>query len=93
MKKIHKILNATAEKWLWDGTEVNWEKPGFSCYAVLCAKADFQAKHDAVAFLETLGVDKNSSTQFDEFSGGPERQAARYMWLKFAAMYAKELGL
>jgi hypothetical protein len=51
-----------------------------------------------VSFLTDLGLsphpeDDQDEGQFNEFVKGPERQAARYCWLKFAAMIAEEEGL
>lgn len=49
-------------------------------------------------FLTSLGLilhpeDERDDGEFHEFPKGPERQAVRYAWLKFAAMIAEEEGL
>jgi hypothetical protein len=49
-------------------------------------------------FFTDLGLilhpeDERDEGEFFEFIKGPERQAARYCWLKFAAMIAEEEGL
>ena len=66
----------------------------FSCDAV----RDVVGWHDdgweeVAAFLTSLGLDVTSDKAFDEFEFDHERQQARALWLTFAALYAKELGL
>lgn len=45
--------------------------------------------------LENMGLETHSSNQFDDFGDGDsdERFAARYNWLKFAALIAEEQGV
>jgi hypothetical protein len=47
-------------------------------------------------FVRSMGLDVHSMTVFgDDFEALPyeKRQQIRYAWLKFAAMYAEELGV
>ena len=44
-------------------------------------------------FIDSLGCSRRSLFEFNEFERGPERQGARYLWLKFAALVAESEGL
>ena len=92
--KISDILDHAADKRLWEGKgEVPKGKRSFSCDAVFSAASTLDAANHARRFLADCGVNTCGFHQFDEFAPGPERQAVRYAWLKFAAHVAREEGL
>lgn len=88
---------------LWDAANVQLDAVGgvgvvrrslYSC----CAAEDAAWVVDAswqhvIALLASLGCDLDSSTAFQEFPAGPERQGVRYMWLLLAYHYALDEGL
>ena len=45
------------------------------------------------AGLKQMGLNVDSSCEFNEFPEGPIRQAARYNWPKFVALLAEEQGV
>ena len=97
---IADILHYAADCALWDGTNSEYRtKSKFSCDAVddaLIASPvaiDWNKFRSIALFLKELGVDAGSITAFDEFPEGELRQAARYNWLKFAALIAEEEGV
>jgi hypothetical protein len=91
VRTIAQVLHRAADKRLSTDDTPMWRK--YTC----CAVED-EAGHWtplATRVLDGLramgcggGID-----EFSEFAPGPERQAARYAWLKFAAMIAEEQGV
>lgn len=43
-------------------------------------------------WLKTLGVNPQSTSEYEAFTNPIDRQGARYMWLKFAAQVAEDEG-
>ena len=95
--KISEILHEAADVYLWDGIEDDAWCSEYSCCAVsdavqalrvsgVCEKRIYRG-------LEEMGVNVTNVYQFNEFPFGEQRQAARYSWLKFAAMIAEEQGV
>lgn len=61
-------------------------------------EASVYFENTIMPFLKSLGLilhydDERDEGEFNEFPKGPDRQSARYCWLKFAAMIAEEEGL
>lgn len=65
-------------------------KMEFSCDAVRYATNTFGDTLAATEFLRELGVDCGCLGEFREFKPGAEQQGARYLWLMFAYLVAKE---
>ena len=95
--KISEILHEAADVHLWDGIDDNGWLSSYSCCAVddairklavprIVEKSIFKG-------LQEMGVKIGFCNQFSEFPEGEQRQAARYNWLKFAAMIAEEQGV
>lgn len=92
--KISEILHKAADEQLWDGCSRKVGKFEFSCDAIKTV-AGWSSKEAFVAqrFVNELGVPMYSLNAFINFKRTEDRQAARYSWLKFAAMVAEEEGL
>lgn len=95
--KISDALHEAADNHLWDGIGFDTWGSGYSCFAVDDALRKLAVHHTVEQSifkgLEEMGVDIERTDQFDEFPEGEQRQAARYNWLKFAAMIAEEQGV
>jgi hypothetical protein len=94
--KISEILHLAADKYLWDGCLDDYSTESYTCHAVRKAIDDLQGGEIESAVFEGLmnmGVNPCSSYEFEESFPGPNRQAARYNWLKFAALIAEEQGV
>jgi hypothetical protein len=93
-KKISDILWDAANKHLWDGVKPlrHCEEEEFSCLAVDEAEG-YPSRYRATYFLEDLGVNGFSATEFRKFKRGEIRQGARYLWLMFAYQVALDEGL
>lgn len=91
---IADVLHRAADEFLWDGIAPVMSQD-YSCAALYLATGPGWTYEYRVALagLRNMGVDVGSYGEFDEFPEGPERQAARYMWLKFAALIAEEQGV
>lgn len=72
------------------------KKCDYSCDAIMeaCWKLDCPGtRYALIQFLKDfLGLNTGMQA-FSEFEKGFKRQAARYNWLKFAALYCEEQGL
>jgi hypothetical protein len=91
---IAKLLHRAADRHLSSTDSYGWDKEVESCSAVIVAAQKMDVDYRPVwRELEKMGVNTRSIRQFEEFPPGPERQAARYAWLKFAAMIAEEQGV
>jgi hypothetical protein len=74
-----------------EATDSDAIKMEFSCDAVRYAtNTTFGDTFAAIRFLRELGVDCGSLGEFREFKPGAEQQGARYLWLMFAHLVAKE---
>jgi hypothetical protein len=104
MLTISAALHLAADQYLWDGVNSFYRRSdteGFSCWAIDNAIDSYRLPwRDFGDFSErinegltTLGLDTGSMKQFNEFSTDEERQGARYLWLKFAALLAEEQGV
>jgi hypothetical protein len=96
--KISEILHLAADEYLWTGYSKDPRNLSiYSCFAIDLAidDLDLSASRTGKLFkgLGEMGLDIGSITAFEEFRYGPQRQAARYAWLKFAAMIAEEQGV
>jgi hypothetical protein len=100
--KISEILHLAADKYLWDGSSGFFHPNGrywteeYTCNAVGAAIQDLNAWYmESATFggLVNMGVNTGSSFEFKEYKDDPQRQSARYNWLKFAAMIAEEQGV
>jgi hypothetical protein len=94
--KISEILHLAADKYLWDGVSDDYSTEEYTCHAVKEAITDLWAWGVELAVFEGLmrmGVNPHSCYEFAEYAPGPNRQKARYNWLKFAAMIAEEQGV
>jgi hypothetical protein len=93
---IAEVLHRAADDFLWDGREYASGGVAASCFAVEDAANSVGAADELVdrCFdgLKAMGVDV-SKFDFGDFRDSPERQGARYAWLKFAAMIAEEQGV
>jgi len=105
MNKLSTILNNAAEFHLSQTvSDIPNENSEYTCIAVSIAVrkafSDYYDREDYLEnviepFMESLGLvkhpeDHQDDGEFHEFEKGPERQAVRYAWLKFAAMIAEE---
>ena len=105
--KISDILHRAADVYL-AATYDNYFYHGrnqYSCCAISQAAHamyhDFQLANEATdriyKGLRALGLNVSSSTAFDKFiktrGFSPEKQQARYAWLKFVALLAEEQGV
>ena len=105
---IADVLHHAADKTLWTGgkTEKHYFKirgreiRRYSCDAVelACQNLSYEGDyHDIAEGLRNMGVDTHSCSVFRRFEYGAEfsveEQAARYTWLKFAALIAEEQGV
>lgn len=94
--KISQILHKAADEYLWDGVK-DKNVMSYSCAAVgICMTYHgCSAKQEAkvIEFLDQLGCPLYSMEAFDEFETYKDRQGARYLWLKFAALVAEEEGI
>ena len=92
--KISSILNAAADYHLSSGTDGNPKTTLFSCHAVEYACRELllfsnNRRVKTIEFLESLvGPEGLNFYYYKE-----ERQGARYLWLKFAALVAEDEGL
>ena len=70
---------------------------GVSAYGNSLVRLSFshvcRRRSKVIPFLKSLGVCYTTTYQFSKFNNHEEQQAARYLWLKFAALYAEELGI
>jgi hypothetical protein len=83
--KISEVLHRAADERLSTGTDYHGYM--YSCDAIGCSQMS------TLRFVGNLGVNTDGFHQFDEFHIGQERQGARYLWLKFAALVAEDEGL
>ena len=105
---IADVLHHAADNVLWTGGESEntyFKIRGngirrFSCDAIRRAveQLDFQPDSGTInKGLERMGLDTSSCGAFRKFYYGKEfsfeEQAARYTWLKFAALIAEEQGV
>jgi len=96
--KISEILHLAADKYLWSGYSKDRRDTAiYSCFAIDEAIDDLglstYGTNKLFRGLKEMGLDIGSSRAFNEFHGDPQRQSARYNWLKFAAMIAEEQGV
>lgn len=93
--KISEVLHLAADKYLCTGRKsYNPYKPSYSCIAIENACIDYKVPSGKIQKgLRNMGLNTDSACAFNEFKSGKERQAARYSWLKFAAMIAEEQGV
>ena len=104
--KISEVLHLAAGKYLWDGVTADSHRghAEYSCDAVgdaiyaqyrtyITSIEEQELLNDTYEHLQSLGVDSNKYDQFNEFEDNGQRQGARYLWLKFAALVAEEEGL
>lgn len=97
--KISEILHKAADEFLWNGHGSFFDQPlsRYSCDAVTKAiiflNVPYEIDSNLFEGLENMGLDTESCNQFDEFKNAIDCQAARYAWLKFAAMIAEEQGV
>ena len=94
--KISEILHEAADVHLWNGIGNIGDNCQHSCCAVAAGIANgyFEIKMLQIKEgLTNMGVNVSSFNEFSEFPYGEQRQAARYTWLKFAAMIAEEQGV
>jgi hypothetical protein len=103
--KISEVLHLAADKYLESGLgPPNLISVNFSCSAIRKAlhelKATSRLEYPIFQGLTNMGVDIRSAVEFHRlgrhgryYLGRFERQAARYNWLKFAAMIAEEQGV
>ena len=102
---IAKILHRAADHWLTvdcDDYDTRSDSEKYSCCAVDSATSELLGwdNDQALTIFEgfrEMGLDTSSGTAFVEL-GYPkgahhETQAARYTWLKFAALIAEEQGV
>jgi hypothetical protein len=95
MVKISTILQKAADEYLmcernnyWD-----WKNP-YSCVAVCHAQGKPYSTHNKVVkFMKSLGCDVTGEYAFEEFITFEKMQGARYLWLIFASLVAKNEGL
>jgi hypothetical protein len=90
---IAEVLHRAADEHLWDGSGLYPIGSEYSCGAGYWASGTGRRWTMVRAGLRRMGLDVNSYTEFSDVPHGPERQAARYAWLKFAAMIAEEQGV
>lgn len=105
---IADVLHHAADNVLWTGGESEYTYfkirgnniRRFSCDAVRRAveQLDYQGDYWKIAEgLTRMGVDTYACDAFRRFDYGQEfsveEQAARYTWLKFAALIAEEQGV
>jgi len=96
---IAEVLHYAADCCLWGGEVLPGEV--YSCHAVNRAANELtSSKWSAVTVrrkifegLRKMGLDTYAMDQFAELTGCINRQAARYVWLKFAALIAEEQGV
>jgi hypothetical protein len=90
---IAELLHRAADRHLSSAGVGGFDTEVESCSAVMVAAKKMNVDYHPVCHgLQEMGVNL-SYMQFEEFPRGPERQAARYAWLKFAAMIAEEQGV
>ena len=91
--KISERLHRAADERLWDGEapyfRVSQDVWRYSCDAIGVSNDAVKARN----FVKNMGVCVASASEFDEFPTVAERQGARYLWLKFAALVAESEGL
>lgn len=106
---IAEILHIAADKYLWDGSgkfiDSPLDKEEFSCCAIYTvvlnnwSSLQFAGCNPLAADamidngMRAMGLKPMSTKEFNDVPPGPKRQAARYAWLKFAAMIAEEQGV
>lgn len=107
MTTIAQVLHRAADHWLtvdFDDYENRTDSEKFSCCAIDAAAAEVLPYLGAEALtfkilhgLREMGLETSSGTAFFELGypkgAHPETQAARYTWLKFAALIAEEQGV
>jgi hypothetical protein len=93
MTTIAELLHRAADRHLSSAGAGGRDKEVESCCAVIVAAQKMDVDYRPVWHgLQEMGVNF-SFYEFEEFPRGHERQAARYAWLKFAAMIAEEQGV
>ena len=102
---IADVLHRAADHWLavdFDDWDARSDSEKFSCCAVDAAVTEILGfcSDKALTIFEgfrEMGLDTSSGTAFFELGypkgAHPEAQAARYTWLKFAALIAEEQGV
>ncbi len=91
MAKISEALHLAADKYLFDGVVFVSNQWSWSCLAVEEACDELRINFTMVyRGLENMGLTPFGDGQF---SGVKDKQGARYMWLKFAALMAEEQGV
>jgi hypothetical protein len=93
---IAEVLHRAADEFLWSGRgryDFGKTKFRYSCDAAAQACKRFGVSAEVVLDgLREMGVNTDSINEFgDKFSS--KTQAARFMWLKFAALIAEEQGV
>jgi hypothetical protein len=98
LPKISEVLHLAADEFLADSMWSNQAE--FSCTAIRYALGlNFNFNYHGALLdkietgLRNMGLSTDSLHAFSEFSPDYERQAARYNWLKFAALIAEEQGV
>lgn len=96
MTTIAEVLHLAADTFLWPGGVYcsTDDDNVFSCFAIERAAKHLQTRYGPIKIgLRRMGLCTDSANEFNEFPRGTKRQAARYAWLKFAAMIAEEQGV
>lgn len=99
---IAKVMHEAADIHLWDGLQIldiSNRKSHYSCsavsYAAMMSGMSVSAMEDLFSWLINLGCRVNTFQGFNsalEYPNIESQQAARYNWLKFAALIAEEGG-
>jgi hypothetical protein len=96
MTTIAEVLHRAADEFLWDGeSQRTWDSDYlYSCDAIFAGlNLPANIRTRIKLGLIEMGLDAEDFYHFDDFRAGPQRQGARYAWLKFAAMIAEEQGV
>lgn len=92
-QQMSKLLADAADYHLADDDNGGYTcnlKQVYSCNAVMLQyEEDEEKDKEVLDFLRLLGM-PNHAKVFPEFAAGEERQGARYLWLKFASLVAKD---
>ena len=91
------VLDLAVNQYLWDGRSDRLIRRVqiFSCSAIAIANANKRKDSETekiMDFLQSIGLDTESTQAFRSVPYGEKRQYARALWLTWAAMIAREEG-
>jgi hypothetical protein len=93
--RVSTIIRKARDKYLWDGTDINYKGSIFSCHAIEDSIYSIQPSVENKIFniVKKYGCDIYSNHSFNEFKTDELIQGARFLWLSFLIEATKNVKI